>query len=158
MSTLAATLVLAGATLVGIVLTVLAHSEPGNLLGFFVIIGSLAAVLGVRRGAVHLFFPVPALAFFVAAIPAGLVYDRHIALSKAGLAATFPQWVAGIFWPAVVATILVLLVGGGRWLLKSPLVMGRSPLPAGRLTPRDARSSPGFASPRRSLGRRRLVQ
>jgi len=147
MSTLVATLVVAGATLIGIVLTVLARSEPGYLLGFFVIIGSLAAALGVRRGAVHLFFPVPALAFFVGAVAAGLVYDRHIALSKAGLAATFPQWVAGIFWPAVVATILVLLVGGGRWLLKRPLVMGRSPLPAGPQVPRDARISQGFRGP-----------
>ena len=145
MSTWTATLVLAGATLVGVVLTVVARSEPGILLGFFVIIGSLAAVLGVRRGAVHLFFPVPALAFFVAAVAAGAVHDRQLISSTAGLVASFPQWVAGIFWPAVVATILVLLVGGGRWLLKGPLVMGRSPLPAGRPAERDnARTSQGF--------------
>ena len=132
MSTLTAALVLIGATVAGVVLTVIAGMEPGNLLGFFVIVGSLAAVLGVRRGAVYLFFPTPALAFFVAAVAAGIVHDRQDASSTAGLAAHFTQWVAGIFWPAVVATILVLLVGGGRWLLKKPLVTGHSLPSAGR--------------------------
>ena len=104
--------------------------------------------LGVRRGAVYLFFPVPALAFFVAAVVTGIVHDRKLVSSTAGLARGFPQWVAGIFWPAVVATVLVLLVGGGRWLLKRPLVTGQSPLPAGRPAPPDsARSSQGFRRP-----------
>jgi hypothetical protein len=150
MSTLTAALVLTGATLIGAVLTVIAGTEPGNLLAIFVIVGSLAAVLGVRRGAVYLFFPVPALAFFVAAAATGIVHDRELASSTAGLGASFAQWVAGIFWPAVVATILVLLVGGGRWLLQRPLVMGRSPLSAGRPVPRDARTSQGFRRPANS--------
>jgi hypothetical protein len=47
----------------------------------------------------------------------------------------------------VVATFLVLLVGGGRWLLKRPLVMGQSPLAAGLQVPGDARSSQGFRRP-----------
>ena len=153
MSVLTAVLVLSCGTLVGAVLTVIAGKEPGNLLGFFVIVGSLAAVLGVRRGAVYLFFPLPALALFVAAVTTGVIHDRHIALTKAGLVATFPQWVAGIFWPAVVATILVLLAGGGRWLLKSPLVTGQSPLSAGRpADPGSARSSQGLRRPADSWG------
>jgi len=143
-----AVLVLAGATLIGIVLTVMAGTEPGNLLGGFIIAGLLVAVLGVRRGAVYLFFPVPALAFFVAAVAAGFVHDRKMVSSTAGLAAAFPQWVAGIFWPAVVATVLVLLAGGGRWLLKTPLVTSQSPLPAGpRGAPGNARTSQGFRRP-----------
>ena len=44
MSTLTAVLVLAGATLIGVVLTLMMGTEPGNLLGFFVIVGSLIAV------------------------------------------------------------------------------------------------------------------
>jgi hypothetical protein len=148
MSTVAAALVLAGATLIGVVATLVAGKEPGDLLGLFVIVGSLAAVLGVRRGAAHLFFPLPALAFFVAAVAAGVIHDRHIALSKAGLVATFPQWVAGIFWPAVVATILVLLAGGARWLLNSTLVTGQSPPSAsGWGAPGNARTSQGFRRP-----------
>ena len=148
MSTLTAALVLIGATVVGVAVTVIARKEPGNLLGFFIIVGSLAAVLGVRRGAVHLFFPMPALAFFVAAVATGIVHDRQLASSTAGLGASFAQWVAGIFWPAVVATILVLLVGGGRWLLKRPLVTGGSPLSADRpVPPGNARTSQGFRRP-----------
>ena len=148
MSALTAALVLAGATLIGVILTLIARSEPGNLLGFFVIVGSLVAALGVRRGAVHLFFPVPALAFFAGAVVTGIVHDRELTSSTAGLGASFAQWVAGIFFPAVVATILVLLVGGGRWLLKSPLVMGQSPLSAGRpMAPGNARTAPGSRPP-----------
>ena len=149
MPTLTATVVLLSATVVGVAATVIAHMEPGNLLGVFVIAGSLAAVLGVRRGAVHLFFPMPALAFFVAAVAAGIVHDRQLASSTAGLGASFTQWVAGIFWPAVVATVLVLLVGGGRWLLKRPLLTSQSPLPTGRP------AAPG--GPRGPQGSRRPV-
>jgi hypothetical protein len=148
MSTWTATLVLIGATIAGVVVTVAARMEPGNLLGVFVIAGSLAAVLGVRRGAAHLFFPMPALAFFVAAVAAGIVHDRQLASSTAGLGAGFTQWVAGIFWPAVVATGLVLLAGGGRWLLKRPLLTGQSPLPTGRpAAPGGSRGPQGFRRP-----------
>jgi hypothetical protein len=148
MSTLTAALVLIGATVVGVAVTVIARKEPGNLLGFFIIAGSLAAVLGVRRGAVHLLFPMPALAFFVAAVATGIVHDRQLASSTAGLGASFTQWVAAIFWPAVVATVLVVLGGGGRWLLKRPLVTGRSPLSGGReVPPGNARTSEGLRRP-----------
>ena len=144
MSTRTATLVLAGATLVGVVVTLMARTEPGDWLGFFVIVGSLIAVLGVRRGVVYLFFPVPALAFFVGAVLAGVIHDRKMVSSTAGLVAAFPQWVAGIFWPGVVATILVLLAGAGRWLLKGPLITSQSPPAASRPAPRDARGPQGF--------------
>ena len=148
MSTLTAVLALAGATLIGVVVTVIMGTEPGNVLGGFVIVGSLVAVLGVRRRAIYLFFPVPALAFFVAAVATGVIHDRKMVSSTAGLAAAFPQWVAGIFWPAVVASILVLLVGAGRLLLKTPLVMGQSPLSASRTAaPGSARREPGSRAP-----------
>ena len=147
MSTRTAMLVLAGATLIGVVVTLMARTEPGDWLGFFVIVGSLIAVLGVRRGVVYLFFPVPALAFFVGAVLAGVIHDRRMVSSTEGLVAAFPQWVAGIFWPGVVATILVLLAGAGRWLLKGPLITSQSPSAAGRPGPRDARSPQGFRRP-----------
>lgn len=147
MSARTAALVLIGAAFVGAVLTVIKGTEPGNLLGFFVIVGSLAAVLGVRHRAVYLFFPVPALVFFVAAVVTGIIHDREIASSTLGLGATFPQWVAGIFWPAVVTTILVLFVGTARLLLSSPLIRGQSPRPAGRPLAQDARVSQGSRRP-----------
>ena len=133
---------LVAGTLLGIILTLIAGQEPGGLLGFFIIMGTIAAALGIHRGKVYLLFPAPALAFFVAAIVTGKVHDAKLGSSTAGLGAGFTQWVAGIFFPAVVATIAILLVGGGRWLLGRQLIIGQSPLPAGRPAPGKARPAP----------------
>jgi hypothetical protein len=46
-----------------------------------------------------------------------------------------------------VATILVVLIGGGRWLLGRQLITGQSPLAAGRPAPGKARSAPGARRP-----------
>ena len=128
----AAMLVVAGAALIGIVASLAAGQEPGILLGFFIIVGSLAAVLGIQRGSVYLVFPMPAVTFFVAAIAIGKVHDAKLASSTAGLGAGFLQWVAGIFDPAVAATVLVVLVGGARWLLGRQLITGTSRLVTSR--------------------------
>jgi hypothetical protein len=142
MSTRTAMLLLAAGTLLGVIFTLVAGQEPGGLLGFFIIVGTIAASLGIHRGKVYLLFPAPALAFFVAAIVTGKVHDAKLGSSAAGLGAGFAQWVAGIFFPAVVATIVVVLVGGGRWLLGRQLVTGQSPLSAGRPAPGKARPAP----------------
>ena len=126
---------LAGAVL-GVVVTLVANQEPGNLLGFFIIVGSVAAVLGIQRGKIYLLFPVPALAFFVAAIAVGKVHDSKFGSSTIAVADGFTQWIAGIFFPAVVATALVLLIGGGRWLLGRPVVTGQFLLAQGAPPPR----------------------
>ena len=135
-------LVLAAGALLGVIFTLIAGQEPGGLLGFFVIVGAVAAALGIQRGKVYLLFPAPALAFFVAAIVTGKVHDAKLGSSTAGLGAGFTQWVAGIFFPAVVATIVVVLVGGGRWLLGRQLVTGQSTLSAGRPAPGKPRPAP----------------
>src|SRR6185437_578587 len=106
MSTRTAMLVLFAFTAVGVIFTLIAGQEPGGLLGFFIIVGTIAAALGIRRGKVYLLFPAPALAFFVAAIIPGKVHDAKLGSSTAGLGAGFTQWVAGMFFPAVVATII----------------------------------------------------
>jgi hypothetical protein len=137
-----ALLVLIAGALVGVVFTLIAGQEPGGLLGFFVIVGAIAAALGIQRGKVYLLFPAPALAFFVAAIVTGKVHDAKLGSSTAGLGAGFTQWIAGIFFPAVVGTILVLLVGGGRWVLGRQLVTGQSLLSAGRPAAGQARPAP----------------
>ena len=134
-------------TALGIIVTLVAGQEPGGLLGFFIIVGTIAAALCIRRGKVYLIFPAPALAFFVAAVVTGKVHDAKLGSSTAGLASGFTQWVAGMFFPAVVATIIVVLIGGGRWLLGRQLISGQSPLTAGgrpaagnpRPGPRDRR-------------------
>jgi hypothetical protein len=125
-----AMLALAAGALLGIVVTLVFSQEPGWGLGFFISIGTLAAALGVRRGAVYLFFPIPALAFFVSAVVTGFVKDSSLTSTSIGVRVGFLQWIADIFFPMVVATVIVLLVGGARWLLGRQLVMGR-PLAAG---------------------------
>ena len=148
MPTWAAMLVLAAGDVLGVIATLAAGQEPGILLGFFVVVGAIGAALFIRRGRVYLLFPAPALALFVGAVVTGKVHDAKLGSSTAGLAASFTQWVAGIFFPAVVATIVVLLVGGGRWLLGRQLVSGQSPLASAqpalgktRPAPRDRRPS-----------------
>jgi hypothetical protein len=142
MPTWTATLLLVAGTVLGIIVTLVAGQEPGGLLGFFIIVGAIAAALCIRRGKVYLLFPAPALAFFVAAIVTGKVHDAKLGSSTAGLGAGFTQWVAGIFFPAVVATIIVVLVGGGRWVLGRQLVTGQSPLGPGRPPAGNARPAP----------------
>jgi hypothetical protein len=137
-----ASLLLVAGTALGVIVTLVAGQEPGGLLGFFIIVGTIAAALCVRRGKVYLLFLAPALAFFVAAVVTGKVHDAKLGSSTAGLGAGFTQWVAGIFFPAVVATIIVLLIGGGRWLLGRQLISGQSPLSAGRPTPGGPRPAP----------------
>jgi hypothetical protein len=147
MPTWAAMLVQAAGGLLGVIFTLMAGQEPGDLLGFFVIVGAIAAALGIRRGKVYLLFPAPALAFFAAAVVTGKVHDAKLGSSTAAVGVGFTQWVAGVFFPAVVATILVLLIGGGRWLLGRQLITGQSPRSAGRPAPGNARPGPKSRRP-----------
>jgi hypothetical protein len=141
-STRNALLVVVAGTVVGIIGTLVAGSEPGLLLSFFIIVSAVAATLGVRPGAVYLFFPLPAFAFFAGAVITGKIHDGSLSSSTAGLAAGFTQWIAGIFFPMCAATILVLLIGGTRWLLSRQLVGGQFPMSADRpTTPRGTRPS-----------------
>jgi hypothetical protein len=146
LSTRNALLALAAGTVVGIIGTLAAGSEPGFLLGFFITIGAVVGVLGVRRGAVYLLFPLPPFAFFVGAVITGKVRDSGISSTTTGLYASLLQWIADIFVPMCVATIAVLLIGGVRWVLGLMLVGGQFPMsgdrPAG---PRDLRprTAPG---------------
>jgi hypothetical protein len=128
MSTRNALLALVAGTLIGIVATLVTGSEPGFLLSLFIIIGAVIATLGVRPGAVYLLFPLPAFAFFAGAVITGKIHDSSLSSSTAGLAAGFTQWIAGIFIPMCAATILVLLIGGARWLLSRQLVGGQFPM------------------------------
>jgi hypothetical protein len=146
LSTRTAVLLLAGATVAGVLLTLIAGQEPGLLLGFFVIVGTLAAVGGIRRSAAYLLFPMPAIAFLVAAVLTGIVHDSRMTSSTAGLATSFLQWIAGIFVPMVTATVIAVLIGGVRWVLGSQLVTGTAAATgaggaAGKARPSSARRS-----------------
>ena len=128
-------LTLVAGTLIGIVATLVAGQEPGFLLSLFIIVGAVVATLGVRPGAVYRFFPLPAFAFFAGAVITGKIHDSTLSSSTAGLAAGFTQWIAGIFFPMCAATVLVLVIGGARWLLSRPLIGGQFPTPADRPVP-----------------------
>jgi hypothetical protein len=124
-------LALVAGTLIGIILTLIAGSEPGFLLGLFITLGAVVGVLGVRRGAVYLFFPLPPFAFFVGAVITGKVHDSGITSTTTGLYASLLQWIAYIFFPMCVATIGVLLIGGIRWVLGLMFVSGQLPMSGG---------------------------
>ena len=104
------------AALLGMVITVLSGSEPGLILGIFLVAGTIAAVLAVRPGATYLIFPVPAPAYALAAIVAGLIHDHAADTSRTALVLNAGQWIAAGFIPMTVATVLAVLIAGYRWL------------------------------------------
>jgi len=136
----------AAGTVAGIVGTLAAGSEPGAVLGFFITLGAVVGALGARRGAVYLMFPLPPFAFFIGAVITGKIHDSSLSSTTTGLAATLLQWIADIFFPMCLATILVLLIGGTRWVLGLMVVGGHFPMsdgrPAGPRSPRP-RNAPG---------------
>jgi hypothetical protein len=115
------------ATLLGLAITLLARTEPGVILGVFVVVGTVAAALAVRPRAVYLIFPVPALAYAVAAVIAGLVHDRGVDTSHTALAISAAQWIAGGFVAMTVATGLAVLIAGYRWLRTARPRQGTAP-------------------------------
>lgn len=120
-------LVIAGAAL-GAVVTVLSGSEPGFVLGVFLIAGTLAGALAVRPGAVYRIIPAPALAYLPAAVVAGLIHDRAADTSLTGLAVSATQWIAGGFLELIAATIVAIAITVARWQRSSrdPGQPGRS--------------------------------
>jgi hypothetical protein len=102
-------LIVFGSVGLGLIFTVLAGSDPGLLLGIFLIIGTVAAVLAVRPRAVHLTVPAPAFAYLAAAIIAGLIHDRAVDTSRTALAISALQWVASGFLAMTAATVLAIV-------------------------------------------------
>jgi hypothetical protein len=111
-------LVLTSAAL-GALATALSHREPGTVLGVFVLAGTAAATLIVRPRAVYLIIPVPALAYVVAAAVAGLVHDHATDTSRAALAVSAAQWIAGGFTVMAGATVLAIVATIARWPWRS---------------------------------------
>src|SRR6185437_3114841 len=114
--------ILIGAALIGVAGTILTGSEPGFLLGLLIVAGSVVAALGIRRHSVYLLIPLPALAFFVAAVATGAVHDSGLDSSGTALGVNFLQWIADVFFGMCAATILVVVISAGRWLLSRQLV------------------------------------
>jgi hypothetical protein len=100
----------------GTVLTILVGRDPGFVLGFFLLAGTVAASFAVQPRAVYRIIPVPALAYIGGAIIAGLIHDRAADTSRTALAINAAQWSASGFLVMVIATVLVLLVGAMRFV------------------------------------------
>lgn len=112
--------IVAGGAVAGAVLTVLAGTGPGALLGVFLVAGTLAAALAIQPRAVYRIIPVPALAYAVTAPIAGVIGDRAASVSHTALAISAAQWIAGGFLPMAAATFLAIAVTVIRWLTSRP--------------------------------------
>ena len=93
----------------------MARSEPGFLLGLFVVAGTVAAALAVRPRAGRMIFPVPVLSYLVAALLSGIVFDRSADSSKTALAIGAAQWIADGFFAMALATALAVVITATRW-------------------------------------------
>lgn len=129
--TRAAVSIMAGFALLGVVGTLVTGREPGFLLGFCVIAGSIIAALVIRRTRVHVLIPLPALFLFIGAVLTGAYHDRGVDTSTTTLGVNFLQWLAQVFFAMCAGTILVLVIAGGRWLLSRQLVSGQFPMSGG---------------------------
>jgi hypothetical protein len=104
-----------GSAAVGALATALARSEPGLLLGSFVVAGTLAAGLSVQPRAVYRIIPVPVLSYLIAAVLAGMIHDRANGTSGTALAVGATQWIASGFVAMSAATVLAVVLTAARW-------------------------------------------
>jgi 4-amino-4-deoxy-L-arabinose transferase-like glycosyltransferase len=114
--------VVIGSAAAGALLTALSNQEPGGVLGVFLVVGAIVAALAVRPRVGYLIIPVPALAYLVTAVIAGLIHDRAVDGSKTALVINAAQWIAGGFVAMSAATLLVIVITAARWRRKSRLL------------------------------------
>ena len=129
-----------GSAALGALITVLAGTEPGAVLGVFLVAGTVIAGLAVQPRAAYLIIPVPALTYVVAAVLAGLIHDRAGDATVTALAVHAAQWIASGFLAAITATALAIAVTAARWPGREH---PREPPPdrAGSATARSVRST-----------------
>jgi hypothetical protein len=113
-----------GAAVLGAILTFVMHRDPGPLLGIPILIGAVIAALGIRRAYAYLIIPMPAVTYLVLAVVTGGVHDASMETSTAALGLSFLQWIGSGFFSIFAATLLVLLIFGGRMLTSRQVVSG----------------------------------
>jgi hypothetical protein len=111
--------IVVGGAALGALITVLAGTGPGPVLGVSLVAATLAAALAIQPGAVYRIIPVPALAYLVMATVAGLAGDRAAGRSHTALAVSAAQWIASGFLPMTVATLLAIAATAIRWFIQS---------------------------------------
>lgn len=109
----------AGGAALGALITVLAGTGPGPVLGVSLVTATLAAALAIQPRAVYRIIPVPALAYAATATVAGVIGDRVASASHTALAVGAAQWIASGFLPMTTATLLAIAVTAIRWLSQS---------------------------------------
>jgi hypothetical protein len=107
--------VIVGSAAIGTGATIATHSQPGSALGLFVLAGTVAAALTVQPRTGRLIFPVPALSYLIAALVAGVAYDRSV--DKTEIAVGAAQWIANGFFVMVLATLLAIALTTVRWFM-----------------------------------------
>jgi hypothetical protein len=107
--------IIIGFAALGALATAGAKTEPGLLLGLFVVVGTLIAGLAVKPRGVYLIIPAPALSYLVAAVMAGLIHDRTTDGSQTVLAVNGAQWIASGFFAMCIATVLAIVLTLARW-------------------------------------------
>jgi len=127
--------VLCGAA-IGVIGTLVLGGEPGALLGVLVVVGSVAAAVGVHFRRAYLIIPVPALTYAIGAIVAGLFHDRGVDTSRTALAVSAAQWLADGFLWMTAATLSVLVISAIRWLARR-----HEPDRASSRSPRSSRTA-----------------
>jgi hypothetical protein len=141
------------ATAIGAVVSLVTGSAPGALLGVLLMVGSVAAALGVHFRRAYLLIPVPAPAYVVAAIVIGLFHDRGADISRTALAVNAAQWVAGGFLWMTAATIAVIAITSARWLARrhepdAAALRGQRDWQPGRTAARRRSGHSGYAGRR----------
>jgi hypothetical protein len=132
--------------------TIVTKSPPGFLLQILVVAGTVAAAFAVRPRAGWMILPVPVLAYLVAALLSGIIFDRAAYSSRTELAFAAAQWVADGFFAMALATVLAAAIVIVRWFLwrrkhldrPTARDRGRAAGPARRSrTAWEARAEPG---------------
>jgi hypothetical protein len=107
--------VIVGSAMIGAIATIVTKSQPGSVLGLSVLAGTVAAALTVQPRTGRLIFPVPAISYLIAALGAGVVYDRSA--DKTQIAVGAAQWVASGFFVMVLSTLLAIALTTVRWFM-----------------------------------------
>jgi uncharacterized protein DUF6542 len=141
--------VIAGSAVIGAFATVVTHAQPGPVLALAVLAGTVAAALTVQPRTGRLIFPVPTLSYLIAALVAGVAYQRSS--DKTELAVGAAQWIANGFFVMVLATLLAIALTTVRWFMwrrdqRGPVAAGWSapgpPPYGGRGDPRPPGTQP----------------
>jgi hypothetical protein len=108
--------IIAASAALGAVITIAHRDQPGRALGVCIVAGTVIAALAVRPRTGRLIFPVPVLAYLIAALIAGIAYNRST--SKTELVIGSAQWIANGFLLMALATGLAIVLVTIRWTLR----------------------------------------